>query len=105
MFLSIPVYYVDTGFRKKLEALAKQKDCQIIQRWERSIINHLYWSVASTSSDNGDIIKAKWLSLDNHIHNVHHGHGNLFTKCTHEDLPEYKRNKKWLKRRMSDKKQ
>ena len=59
---------VTTGFRKKLE---EQKDCHIIGNWQRSIINHLYWCVASTKDGDQDTIEAKWLSLDNHIHNKH----------------------------------
>ena len=30
-------------FRKKVDAAAKQKGCEIIGNWRRSIINHLYW--------------------------------------------------------------
>ena len=90
------------GLRKKLEALAKQKDCQLIGKWVKSITNHLYWCVASTHSGDGDVIKAKWLSLDNHIHNVHSGHSQLFPQCAHGDLHGSDRNKKWFKRRKYD---
>ena len=71
------------GFRKKVSALAKQKDCQLFGEWERSLVNHLYWCVVSTADGGGDVIKAKWLSVDNHIHNVHSGHSQLFQKCSH----------------------
>ena len=37
------------GLRKELEAAAKQKDCNIIGNWQRSIINHLYWCVSCYS--------------------------------------------------------
>ena len=77
-----PVSYIIIGLRKKLEAVSKQKDCEIIGQWQKSIVNHLYWCVASTPNGNGDIIKAKWLSLENHIHNVHIGHGSIFPVCT-----------------------
>ena len=86
------------GLRKKIEVLAKQRDCDDIGKWEKSIINHLYWCVASTPTSEEEVIKAKWLSLDSHMHNVHHGHGAKFPNCLHERL-QGDRNKKWLKRR------
>ena len=87
------------GFKRKVDALAKQKDCEIVREWQRSIINHLYWCVASTPSGNGELVKAKWLSVDNHIHNVHDNHGELFPHCAHAKLRGSQCKKKWLKRR------
>ena len=80
------VIHIITGVRKKLEAAAKAKDCRIIGHWQRSIINHLYWCVASTSSGDGELIKAKWLSLDNHVHNVHKHNTQKLKKCAHRRL-------------------
>ena len=60
-----------TGFRKKLEVAAKQKGCEIIGNWQKSIVNHLYWCVSSTSDGDTETILAKWLSLENHVHNQH----------------------------------
>ena len=51
-----------------MNALAKQKECDIIGKWEKSVINHLYWCVSSTTADDQTLLKAKWLSLVNHIH-------------------------------------
>ena len=74
--------HVPAGLCKKIEALAKQKQCELVAKWQKSIINHLYWCVASTTGGDGDTIKAKWLSLDNHIHNQHTRYGSrLFPKC------------------------
>ena len=87
-----------TGLRKKLEALSKQKDCGIVGRWLKSLINHLYWSVASTPGGDQALMKAKWLSVDNHIHNVHQGHSSNFPKCLHGDLHGHEANKEWFKR-------
>ncbi|XP_065885779.1 uncharacterized protein [Dysidea avara] len=70
------VWHVAKGLRKKLEKLAKQK-----------------------SYSNEDVIRAKWLSLDNHVHNVHRNHGTRhFRKCDHGRLRRRDR-KKWFKRR------
>lgn len=87
------------GFRKKVKALAKQKDCELVGKWEKSMINHMYWCVVSTPNGDGDRMVAKWLSLENHIHNKHSGHGRLFRKCSHGRLVGRNRNKKWFKRR------
>ena len=88
-----------SGLRKKLKATAKQKECKIIGNWQKSIINHLYWCVASTNDGDEETILAKWLSLDNHVHNKHTHSDKKFPKCTHGDLTSSDRNKKWFNRR------
>lgn len=100
IILLLMVVHLPAGLRKKIEALAKQKQCELVAKWQKSIINHLYWCVASTTDGNGDTIKVKWLSLDNHIHNKHTSHGSqLFPKCVHRRLRGRERKKKWFKRR------
>ena len=44
--------------------MAKEKECELIREWMKSVINHLYWSALSIPSGDGEKIKAKWLSLD-----------------------------------------
>ena len=61
------------------------------------MINHLYWNIVSTSDGNGEMMKAKWLSLVNHLHNDHSGHSELFPNCSHGNIAG--REKKWLKQR------
>ena len=65
----------------------------------KSIINHLYWSAASTPDGNADEIREKWTSVNNHIHNVHRGHGKIFKKCAHPRLRGRQKRKKWFKPR------
>ncbi len=67
-------------------ALAKEKDCELVGEWKRSLLNHLYWSAVSTPDGNGEVIQAKWMSLDNHIHNKNQRHGKNFPKCSHGRL-------------------
>ena len=88
-----------TALRKKLDALAKEKDCELVGEWKESVINHLYWSAVSTPNGNGELIKAKWISLDIHIINKHRGHGKLFPKCAHKAIKRAGRKKKWFKPR------
>lgn len=83
------------AFRKKINKLAKEKGCEIIGEWSKSMVNHLYWCALSTDDGDGEVMLEKWLSLLNHIHNKHWGHGKIYKKCTHGHL----RNRKWLKHR------
>lgn len=79
---------------KKIEALAKKKSCAVLGDWKQSISNHLYWCAASSSSD-GNQVEAEWLSISNHVTNVHEGHSGAFPRCSHGSLsPE----RKWLRR-------
>ena len=78
------------GLLKKVQALVKQKDCEVIGKWEKSII---YWCVPSTPEGNEATIKAKWLSLDNHLHNVQRGQSKGFPKCLHGKLRGRDKNK------------
>jgi hypothetical protein len=97
IYAYITIFWFIIGLRKKLEALAKKKSCELVGKWIKSIINHLYWSVVSTPEGNGDLIKAKWLSLERHMHNQHTDHGNLFPQCAHGRLTG---RRKWFKRGM-----
>jgi solute carrier family 8 (sodium/calcium exchanger) len=81
-----------------MEKLAKQANCDGVRDWIRSIANHLYWCASSTPDGDPDLMVAKWLSVDNHIHNVHEGHDSeLFPRCDHEQIDETMRRKKWIK--------
>ena len=83
--------------RKKVHSLAKKKDCEIVGDWERSINHHVYYVASSTTDDETEMRKAKWVSLVNHIQGIHQGHSEIFPQCLHGELKEGERNKKWLK--------
>ena len=74
------------GITKKLGKLAKLSDCKTVSVWRRSINNRVYWVAQSREELNGYIMEAKWLSLANHIKNVHTGHSVTFPDCLHETL-------------------
>lgn len=40
--------YLFLGLKKKLVALSKEKDCEVLEEWIRSITNHLYWVPSAT---------------------------------------------------------
>ncbi|XP_039522037.1 uncharacterized protein LOC120475417 [Pimephales promelas] len=80
------------ALNKKIDAVSKEKHCNKVKMWKKSINNHLYWS-ASGSSD-GEQTVAKWTSLLNHVQNVHVHEHPLFPKCLH---PPSTGKNKWLK--------
>ncbi len=97
--LAIIDHYCIAALQKKLEKTSKLKDCDLIGEWNKSVINHLYWSAVSTPDGNGDLIKAKWMSVVNHVHNKHKGHGKNFPVCKHKKLGRRARKIKWFKPR------
>ena len=86
-------YALFPAVSRKVEKLGKEKGCEMIQQWQQSIVNHLYWSTHLSPS--GDVTVAKWTSLLNHIHNKHKHGTALFPKCLHRRIT--RRSKKWLK--------
>ncbi|KAA8578934.1 hypothetical protein FQN60_018662, partial [Etheostoma spectabile] len=62
-------YYDIWHLSKKLDQLGKDKDCALVKKWHKNIVNHLYWF--ATSSVHGTEKVAKWKSLLNHIQDVH----------------------------------
>ncbi|XP_041360848.1 uncharacterized protein LOC121377055 [Gigantopelta aegis] len=91
------VWHVAKGIKKKLIALAKEKDCSTLRPWIKSISNHVHWTAASTPDGNGDVMVSKWYSLLHHISNIHSGHDGPFTECEHGPLEGEDRDNLWLK--------
>jgi hypothetical protein len=83
------VLFINSGTRKKLEKLAKEKECDDIHPWKKSIINHMYWAAGSTPGNDGDVIVAKWESVVHHVQNIHDQHPNQrFSACLHGPLDD-----------------
>ncbi|XP_064631010.1 uncharacterized protein LOC135489542 [Lineus longissimus] len=76
-------WHLAKNVKKKVLKIAKLKGCEIAAEWCKAITNHLYYVASNTPEGQSDLIIAKWKSLDNHLHNIHKGHGNLFPKCGH----------------------
>ena len=80
---------------KKVLKASKEKGCELLAEWSRSIRNHLYWCATSSKAGFSTMIEAKWLSFMRHVNNEHDGHpSTLYVKCHHGDLAE---TKKWIK--------
>lgn len=82
---------------KKVFQFSKEKDCEVLQPWIKSLVNHLYWTAASSFDKSGEHMLAKWNSVGNHIINLHSGHSQLFFACEHPELVGRERQKRWLK--------
>ena len=82
--------------KKKILAKAKsQVKLRPLKLWAQSISNHMYWC-AATSAASVELVKAKWLSLLNHIVDVHEGHSEVFPCCAHGDLDQDEWTREWL---------
>lgn len=81
------VWHVAKGIKKKLLAKGKQKGFELLKVWAPSIVYHVYWC-AATSGGNAKLLKEKWLSILNHVANIHEGHGTLFPRCEHGPLED-----------------
>ncbi|KAK6186747.1 hypothetical protein SNE40_006024 [Patella caerulea] len=73
----------------------KEKDCESINPWIRSITNHMYWCAASRDGDESTQLVRKWRSVVNHIQNDHNETIDA-AACLHESLEGKEKKKKWL---------
>ena len=85
--------------KKKILAKANSKvELKPLKNWAQAISNHLYWCAASSAAC-AEQVKAKWLSLLNHVTNVHDHDNEVFPMCEHGDLDqddEDPRPRSWL---------
>ena len=70
-------FYNYLGIGKKINALAKQKECEAAGLWKKSTVN-LYWVAGTAPERNHDMLEQMGKSVSNHIQDVHVGHGDLF---------------------------
>lgn len=82
-----------SGISKKLDTVANSKRCDDVRPWVHSIVNHLYWCTATSSTAEEKV--AKWKSVVNHIQNIHEHDDWHFPVCQHAPI-DAKDNKRWL---------
>ncbi|XP_049417437.1 uncharacterized protein LOC125879540 [Epinephelus fuscoguttatus] len=78
---------------KKLEKISKLKGCEKLQKWMRSIKNHMHWTAASSAT--GPERVAKWTSIINHIQDIHTHEDPHFPQRQHP-LHQTRDKRKWL---------
>ena len=78
------IFHFKIEIQKALIKLSKEKGCEVIGRWRKACVRHLYWSVTSTMPNQGEVILAKFQLFLSHIINKHKDLPNpLFHKCAH----------------------
>ncbi|KAG5275499.1 hypothetical protein AALO_G00121020 [Alosa alosa] len=88
------VWHIAKSLGKALDAASKE--CDQLRLWRPAIVNHLYWTAASTPDGNPAVMEAKWRSLVNHIQDIHDHDTPAFSSCAHGTLDGDQRNKEWL---------
>lgn len=90
------MFFSKSGLGKALDSAAKDRHCEQLQLWKPAVVNHLYWTAASTPDGNPSIMEAKWTSLVNHIQDIHDHNSPAFPTCAHPPLEGEHRDKEWL---------
>ncbi|XP_077548003.1 uncharacterized protein LOC144160657 [Haemaphysalis longicornis] len=84
-------WHVAKGLKKKLAAAAKVRGCETIAMWSHSVVLHMYHAVVVGAGD-GELAVAVWLSMLNHVQDIHDGHSELYRTCQHGQLQP----RKWI---------
>ncbi len=45
------------------ETVQVMRECEDMKQWRPAVINHLYWTAASTPNGDADVMEAKWKSM------------------------------------------
>lgn len=84
----IEVSHLVTDRQSQVKAYMKREQPQIVHMFD-------VWHVAKATSDgNGDLVREKWVSILNHVSDIHEGHGELYPRCLHEPVD----NRPWIRR-------
>ena len=91
------IWHFTENIKKALLKAAKKKNCDIINRWIKGIINH-FWC-CSRCGGNYQQLQENWMSIMFHIRNKHKWVGyNHYKKCKHPMLTKSQiKKKKWIK--------
>ena len=91
------MWHVCKNIHKKLSKAAKKKSTSILNKWIKSIYNHLCWSCVICGSYEHMLCK-KLTSILFHIQNKHNWLGSrFFCNCAHMELSKKnQQDKEWL---------
>ncbi|KAM7300582.1 uncharacterized protein ISCGN_016193 [Ixodes scapularis] len=79
------------GIKKKIDSVSGTKAHNVLRKWKRTIIRHLYWC-ARTSNGDGELVLAKWRSIMRHVIDVHVHTDPLHPACAHGEIKD----RNWL---------
>ena len=63
------VWYFVKNIKKRLHKAGKNKLCEDLQKWTKSISNHFWWACA-TCKWKEELLHEKWLSILFHVQNI-----------------------------------
>ena len=91
------VWHFAKNIKKKLTAAGKETSWKIINKWVKSIGNHLWWYCATCGGD-AELLREKWISVLFHVQNKHRWIGHKkFKKCVHPRLTKREaKAKEWI---------
>ena len=91
------VWHFVKSVKKKLRAASKKATCKILEKWIKSIGNHLWWCCATCEGDS-ELLREKWISVLFHVQNKHRWTGyKKFRKCAHPRLTRKEvKAKEWI---------
>ena len=98
-FHQFDIQHFCKGIKKNVVTAAKMKPYQALNRWIKSIINHLWCTVSTCDGDETLVREEKWCSILLHIQNKNKSSScSKFDKCVHPKITKDKAHKKlWLK--------
>ena len=64
------VWHFVKSVKKKLRTASKKATCKILEKWIKSIGNHLWWCCATYEGDS-ELLREKWISVLFHVQNKH----------------------------------
>ncbi|XP_067280190.1 uncharacterized protein [Pseudorasbora parva] len=88
------IWHLEKGLSKKLKKISKDKDCEVVKKWQQSIKNHVFWTAATSHTH--EERAAKWKSLINHIQDIHVHDDPSYPQCEH-DIRQSTDRRKWFR--------
>ncbi|XP_064466473.1 uncharacterized protein LOC135377752 [Ornithodoros turicata] len=85
------IWHISKSVKKKLTAISKSASCPSLDGWIQGTSNHLYWC-AKAGGGNSQMTVDAWLSIHNHVINIHNGYAGSYLRCLHGPIP----NGDWL---------
>ena len=82
-------WHLAESVRKDLVAASKKRECSDVSSWIASVVNHLWWCVATSLGDQL-LCQEKWKSIGHHVAGIHEWPDfQLVFACGHDELSFY----------------
>ncbi|XP_064464382.1 uncharacterized protein LOC135375640 [Ornithodoros turicata] len=81
------IWHISKSVKKKLTAISKSANCHSLERWIQATSNHLYWCAKASGGDSRLTTDA-WLSIQNHVVDIHSHHNGSYPRCLHGPITD-----------------